>query len=165
MTAQKGYVLKCKNKVLSVAEYQASRFSTYIVGFKNPILARKVHYNMHPEPKLRLERSDVIDITTDINKGLLEVGTMGLTSAQITIDVFSRLYIPKQEERGGPLLPINDGGFHLEEITVDKLYMMPFDRNIGVILPYDLESETSREIVLMCQVIDPASSTQHFTVP
>ena len=159
--SSKGYILKRKNQTLGLTEHHGDRLRHYVVGFKSVMLARKVHYTIHPDPIIRLERSDFIDITTEVNAGLLSFG-LNAVSSNITIDVLSKLYIPKAEHPGGATAPLNDGGFHLEEQPLEELFMLPFDNNIGIILPTDIEYETPRNIIMSCQVIDPVDSTRHF---
>lgn len=156
----KGYTIKRQSQTLGLAERHGERLRHYIVGFKSVVMARKVQYNIHPEPILRLERQSAIDITSSINACLLEVGLNTVPS--VTIDVLSRLYVPKMMHTGGAVEPLNDGGFHLDEQPYDDMFMLPFSKNIGIVLPYELEYENQRELVLLCQVIDPADSLRHF---
>ena len=159
--SEKGYVLKRKSQSLGLSEYHGNRLHHYIVGFKSSILARKVHYNIDPEPILRLERAHRIDISNELNTCLDELGISGVDN-RVYIDVMSMLYVPKAQHPGGILDPMNDGGFHMEEHPLEDLYMMPFDKNIGIVLPYDLFMEDSKKLVFYCQVIDPVDSYKHF---
>jgi len=158
---QKGYVLKNKNQSVGVSEYHGNRLHHYIVAFKSPILARKVHYTIDPEPVLRIERQGRINIKNEINTCLEELGISGVDN-EIYIDVISKLYIPKTKNPGGFNDPMNDGGLHMEEGPLEDYYMMPFDKNIGVILPYELFLEDSKNLVFLCQVIDPVDSYKFF---
>lgn len=163
--SQKGHVIKRNNRMLSLSDYRVTgpgqdvQLRHYVVGFKTAVLARKVHYNIHPSPYLRLEHRDVVDITTDVNTRLKDVDPV---DGLVTVHMSSRLFVPKMEHNGGPLYPGNDGGFHLETVDIKQLYMMPFSKNVGVIFPYDIESESRADLVLICQVINPANSTQYF---
>lgn len=161
LNKQNAFLLKRKNQTLGLNEFHSNFYKQYIVAFKNDKLARKVHYNIHPEPILRLERSDLINITSEINSALLEMNIMGVDN-DVFIDVFSSLYIPKMNHIGGVINPLNDGAFHLETLPLEDVYMMPFSKNIGVIFPYDIAFEDSKSIVLTSQVIDPVDSTYHF---
>jgi len=153
--------LKRKNQSLGISEYHGNRLHHYVVGFKSPILARKVHYNIDPEPVLRLERANRINIKHELNTCLDELGIGGVDN-DVYIDVLSMLYVPKTRNIGGPMDPMNDGGFHLEELPLEDFYMMPFDKNIGIVLPYDLFMEDSKNLVFHCQVIDPVDSYKYF---
>ena len=157
----KGYLIKQKNQTVGLNEYHGNRIHQYVIGFKSSILARKVHYNMDPEPVLRLERKDRINITNEVNSLLAELNVSGVDN-EVYIDVMSMLYVPKMSNPGGIMDPMNDGGFHLQEEPLEDLYMMPFEKNIGMILPYDLLMEDKKQMVLACQVIDPVDSTKHF---
>lgn len=158
----KSYQLKRKNQSLGLSEHSADeRVRHYIVGFKSVMLARKVHYTMHPDPILRLERGMPINITTDVNTQLDSLGIQQ-TGGTVTIDVLSKLFIPKMQFSGGVVYPPNDGGFHLHEGDMADLFMLPFENNIGIILPYDMDYEDAHNIVLSCQLVEPVESMQHF---
>jgi hypothetical protein len=159
----KAFLLKQKSKTIGVSELHANRYRHYIIGFKNVFLARKIHYNIHPEPSIRLERSDFIDITKDVKKSFNAIGlNSDSIDSKITIDVFSKIYIPKMLPSGGYYNPMNDGGYHVEEISIEDLFLMPFEQNIGVILPSEVYAESAKEFVLSCQIIDPVDSLKHF---
>ena len=157
----KGFVIKKKNQVLGLSERFDDRVRQYVIGFKTPVMARKVQYNCHPDPTLRIERSDFINITQEVNTSLEILGIAGVNSS-ISIDVFATLYILKMNHPGGVSNPMNDGGFHLEEYALEDLYMMPFEKNIGLIMPYLIRDDDKKYMVFTCQVIDPVYSTNHF---
>jgi hypothetical protein len=160
-TVSKSYILQRKNQSLGLSHTHQERTHHYVLVFQNSIMARKVHYNMHPEPILRIERNDYMDVTFEINQGLADLG-YNEVRGKVSIDVASQLYIPKSIEPRGISNPMNDGGFHLKSIPLENMYMLPFENNVGVIIPYDLTWEDKKQIVLTCKVIDPVDSTFHF---
>ncbi len=157
----KGYVIKRKTQSLGFTELHGPRTNNYIIGFSSAVMGRKVQYNIAAEPILRLERSDRINITTEVNSCLLELGVMSV-NGDINIDVMSKLHVPRMEFPGGVMNPMNDSGFYLSECDLEDLYMMPFEKNIGVVLPYDLLYENNKELVFLSQVIDPVDNIYHF---
>lgn len=129
------YLLKRGSKTLSM-KYNDRH---YIVGFKTVLMARKVHYSMHPEPKLVMVRDDNV--------------THGITNININLDVNATLFIPKC--KGNVLDPMNDGSFHLSKVSYDNFLLYPFANNIGIIMPYNLEDENEFEFMFKAHVIDP----------
>lgn len=161
-SVSKGHMLNRKNQTLGLSHIHRERTLHYIVVFKTDKMARKVQYTMHPDPIMRIERENFMDITEDVTNGLSQMGLDHLVQGNISIDVSSRLYIPKSTEPGGVSNPMNDGGFHLASSPMEDLFMYPFEKNIGLIMPYDVSWEDNKQIVLTCQVLDPVESTFHF---
>lgn len=147
----KFHLIKQGHKCLGLQHCNAS----YVVGFKNPLLARKVHYTLHPEAdkRIRLERSVTFDVTDDVTDGLGSLG-INYVGQKVTIDTQALLHLPKHGA-GGVLDPMNDVGFHLDIVEACNFYMYPFERNLGVIMPYELLEESADELVMWSHVIDP----------
>lgn len=151
MQASKGYLLKRGNQAIGLSERRGDMTLHYVMSFSSMQMARAAHYMIHPNPVLRIERGRDHDVTGDLEDAI----GRGLTS-RVIINTTSRLYLPKMPPlKGGALHPLNDGGFHLQVLPMEDVYMMPFERNIGVLLPYDLVHENVREMVYDCHVIDP----------
>ena len=131
------YTIKQKNKTLSVSHNQKH----YIIGFNNIITARKVHYNMHPEPKLVMIRD---------NK---PINLMSKLDHSLTLEISSTLLIPKCH--GDIWAPINDGMFHLLEMNEVEFYNLPLSKKLGIIVPYKLEEETNDDFMFKAYVLDP----------
>lgn len=136
------YLLKQGNKTLSLKHYDRH----YIVGFKTDVMARKVHYSIHPEPKLIIVRDENV-----LHGKILK--SMGLTDMNLNLDVNATLFIPKC--KGSTLEPMNDGGFHLSKVSYESFLLYPFVNNVGIIMPYKLEEENEYEFMFKAQVIDP----------
>jgi hypothetical protein len=124
------YILQQKNKALSLLKNEKH----YVIGFKNVIHARSVHYNLHPEPKL--------EIINEYDKREF---------TYISGDV--RLQIPKCH--GDILSPMNDGNFHMREYPNEEFIKWPFYKQLGVLLPYSLEEESPDHFVFRTIMIDP----------
>lgn len=130
----------------------------YIVAFDNPHTARKVQYFASPELALRVERGLEYDVTQDISDALCEmhVPYQPGPGSSISISTSCKLYIPKMRPRlGGMYHPLNDAGLHLCEVPIHNIFMMPFEKNLGIILSYDLVLEDDDEMVLACNIVDP----------
>lgn len=161
-TPPKGYLLKQQSQTLGLSHIHARKLHHYVIGFQNPIMARKVHYNIHPLPYLHLDRGESIDISFELSDSLSSLGVVNDHNDKVTIDVSSKLTIPKMDLEGSIHNPLNDAGFHLCEVPLEDIYMMPFDKNVGVILPYELFIENSKSFIFLCQIIDPVQSSFHF---
>lgn len=120
--------------------------SHFVVGFKSVRMARKVMYQLHPEPTLMVVRGDEIDLTTRIQaKGV---------DMNLVIDSSAALFIPKFE--GSSSDPMNDGGYHLHNVSEVEFMTYPFTKMLGIILPYELIDENDKEFIFRTQLIKPS---------
>jgi hypothetical protein len=151
------HVLKQGNKSLSLTYNQRH----YVIGFQSTAMARKVHYNLHPDPesRMRIERREHVDVTRDVKNGLRELDVL-FSAESVTIDTRALLYMPKATN--GSILVENDAGIHLSTMDYSDFIMYPFENNIGVIMPYDLLYETPFEFTFTSQVIDPSIDPKSF---
>jgi hypothetical protein len=104
------------------------------MGFTKPVMARQVHYNLHPEPQFTLVRGDPIK------------------HEDIVFDTTSTLFVPKC--KGDFLDPMNDAGFHLSQMKTDEFYVLPA-KGVGIIVPYNLIEDSPDEFMFKAHVIDP----------
>ena len=137
------FTLKQGNKTLSMVQNQRH----YVIGFKNALTARKVQYSMHPEPKLTLIRDTDIYLKDDFDAHGYDLS--------LTIDVKATLFIPKCV--GSTLHPMNDGGFHMQQYNDNEFLLLPVEKQLGLILPYELQEENEDEFIFKTCVIDPIS--------
>lgn len=118
----------------------------YIIGYKKVIFARKVQYNIHPEPKIILLKSNM----TFVEKNNIKVH----------IDNDASLFV--QKHRGNYYNPLNDGCYHMKIEKLDEFMLFPFTKSIGIILPYNLIDETDDEFIFKCIVLSPNSMIELF---
>lgn len=137
------YILQQKNKSLSLLHNEKH----YVIGFKNVIHARSVHYNLHPEPKMKI-----------LNEKVAKPSASANTHTYISGDV--RLQIPKC--RGSIHEPMNDGNFQrlssaspMKEYPNEEFIKWPFHKQLGVLLPYFLEDESHEHFIFRTIMIDP----------
>lgn len=135
MLSNKIYTIQQKNKTVGIVH---NNFH-YVIGFKNIVMARNVQYNLHPEPRIILDRANITEIS--------------VLEDCMTIDLNSKLYI--QKYNGSAQDPLNDGHYHIN--TEDELNFLqyPIDKMIGVIMPNELLDEDDDNFIFESQVIDP----------
>ena len=139
----KVFIIRRGNKTVSVPH----RNNFYVIGFKNKMVARNVLHNLHPEPQLDIIRNENIDISKDIiNNGY----TM---DTPFIIDVDATLFM--QKLKGDSMNPMNDGGYHLDQMQEFEFITLPIVRNLGVVMPINLIDETVEEFVFKSIVLDP----------
>lgn len=159
----KVYIIKQKANPLSYKElcYNLS-VRYYVVGFQNLMHAKKIQYDIKPEPNLKLYRTEYLNIVSQVNKGLEEFGVDKINS-HIVIDTMARLHVPKKNTDVYPSdHEMNDGGFHLSTVSYEDFLMYPFDNNVGIIMPHTLENETETEFVFTSNVVESTYSTDMF---
>lgn len=154
------YIIKCKSHPLSYTETLPNGLSNhYVIGFQNLMLARKVQYNMTPEPCFRLYRRNWENVTDEVNAGLESLGSSQIDGS-VVLDTQALLHVPLKDAS----LPdaMNEGMFHLETVSFEDFLMYPFDKNVGIIMPYNIEKEDGVEIVITSNVVENAKSVKSF---
>jgi hypothetical protein len=139
INASKVYTLQQKDRTLSVVHKKRN----YVIGFKNVTTARKVHYFINPEPKLLLICNEYIEKQVEMHN----------QNITIHIDPKATLFIPKM--RGSFLDPMNDANFHMSHHKEDEFLRFPFEKNLGIIMPYELFEESDDEFIFKAVVVDP----------
>ena len=124
------FVLKNNSKTVGMIHKERS----YVVGFKKALVCRNVLHSLHPDPKFTLIRGELL-----YEKGIF-------------FDTDSTLFIPKFQ--GKISNPLNDGGYHLDSMTDEYFYNMPFLKGVGIICPYLLLDEDSNEFIFKSHVVD-----------
>lgn len=143
------YCIKQGNKYVGLHDKDHS----YVIGFRSPVQARHVQYNMHPEPDLTLRRlNQKMDVSFEVSLGLRELQVEKQLRSPIVIDPDVILRVPKAPQRESVL---NDGGYHLATVVADDFICMPFTHFVGIIIPNDVLEENDDEIFLECDLVEP----------
>lgn len=121
----------------------------YVVGFKRIAMAHKVNRLIHEAPKLYLERSEIIDVSQEVCGKLKDIGLM-TEIPSILVDTAAKLTVLKSNSDEARYKQTE-----VQRIATEDMFMYPFERNLGVIMEYDLYSEDSEKFVFLCNVIDP----------
>lgn len=140
----------------------------YIIGFQHKHIAQKIAHTTPAYGVNKLVRSMQEDIALDVKKSMIEMElAISNVADSITIDVEAQLYIPKLavQYQEFDLSGLGASGTpvwfqtELDVVGVEfqDFLMFPFEKHLGVIIPYELEAETSDEYVFQCSVIDPAT--------
>jgi hypothetical protein len=164
----------------------------YVVCVSDARLAAHVCSRMHrTQPSVRLERlGPDSDITQAVRESLRarlrdsrrprngddEYEEMPGRAATIVVNTTSRLFILK----GGvppPWTPFStdidggaeddqydgdDKGVSAQKMSMTDVFMMPFERNLGVLLPQGILWEDPRMMAFDCMVLDPCDDTESF---
>ena len=155
------HVIKRKSKTVSYAEALTpeSPVRHYAIGIPSVLLARKLQYTIEDDPIMRLHRSAAKqDITHDVNSGLAAMGIPSVNEP-IMIDTRAQLRISKTTTE---LHPLEASTFHLSHVPIDEFLCYPFERNIGIIIPYEVYEETPDQVTLMVTVLENATSVRDF---
>lgn len=138
------YTLKQGNKTVGIYH----KNNHYIIGFESIINARKVQYNLHPNPEITLLRGETI------NKHIY------FCDINLKLDIDATLFLPKY--KGSTTDPMNDGNYHLSTENYNEFIAFPFMKNIGIILPSELKDEDDDEFMFKANVIDPSFDSKLF---
>jgi len=124
---------------------------SYVIGFKSPINARHVMYNMKPVPEIKFMRNGRENVSKDIAAGLHDMGIIK-TMPDVYIDVNAKLIVSKCKHN--TMDPMYDGGFHLETVDSSDFMAHPFEKHIGIILANDIYEEDSNHIIMNADLVE-----------
>lgn len=144
----------------------------YIIGFSCPKMARKTIEVIQKPPVVRLDRANMFDVTGDVRSGLELLGVEDLTFTSITLDTEALLSFDKV---AGPTSRLNtktegkreteidiDIGIEIERMDQGEFFFLTFEKNLGLIMPYEPLYEDDQTLVYKSNVIDPAIDTETF---
>lgn len=134
--------------------------SSFVIGFDRIAWARWVQYTVSNDVQPYLDRRNTINVAGVVNDGLLHYGVSeDQLLGSITLDIESDLVIPKSHPQASQT---NGAQLHLDDMPRDEFLLLPFTRQVGVVLPFEIREDTRHNIVFSAQVIDAADSTDMF---
>lgn len=147
-------VLKYKNNILGFEH----RTKNYIIGFQQKKHAIIVHNNICTNSinNIMLLRYYIENVSDEVNTGLKLLGVDNINT-DISIDLEASLIIPKRKVNKNYNEDIT-----IEDLNFEKFLMYPFDKNIGISLPFTLEENTDDKFIFTAQVIDPCDNIDIF---
>ena len=152
MNDQRMYTLKRNNDYFGIRDNTLySNHVSYTIGFCNLMHARRVQFTYDQNKQMTMFRHKTLDIANDVNRIMKDPELFD----KLTIDVDVDIIIPKLKEN-------ETSEMYISEIKVDEFLMIPFVKNVGIILPVKLDYETSDNIVFKCQLIEPIGDTKWF---
>lgn len=132
-----------------------SGYKPYVIGFASETFAQKVADQLCVKTDIRLQRYRIEDVAEEINTGLRELGIDEAHRVKnASIDLGATITIPKRPRE--QKTPTQE--FIVETIPYDDFLLYPFNKHLGIALPYDLLKDDDEGFVFMSQVIDPSES-------
>lgn len=149
-------VLMNDNKMLSFNH----RAKHYVIGLqqrKHADMLKRI-INKQNVDNIMLLRHCIDDVSDEINKGLAVLGMDEMSVNDVTVDVDATLIVPKKKLTSVyDVMPTS-----VDEILFEDFLMFPFNRHIGVALPYEILEDDEKQLVFLTQVIDPTQDTELF---
>jgi len=148
------YVSVIKNKS-NILGFQHNN-QNYIIGFQQKKHAILVHKDICKESvnNIKLFRHYTENIGDAVSQGLHNLG-FDESYDDIKVDLNATLIIPKSENC------INDNELTIEDLEFEEFLMYPFNKHIGISLPYELCGENNN-FLFEAQVIDPCNDINLF---
>lgn len=140
------YTIRSRGNALGLV----SRDRHYVVGFHKAGVARYVMHTLHPEPALELARSEFHDISPRVNCALEREAVRGAT-----IDSSALLRLPKGDQG-------HESDLYLESESLEAFLLHPYERGVGLVLPYESIEETAECMVFRAHVVDPPGHSEFF---
>ncbi len=130
-----------------------SGYKPYVLGFASETFAQTVANQLCIKTEIRLQRYRIEDVAEEINAGLRELGIDEAHRVKnASIDLEATITIPKRARDQKN----KKQDFSIESIPYDEFLMYPFNKHLGIALPYDLLRDDDESFVFMSQVIDPS---------
>lgn len=129
---------------------------SYVVGFNNILTARRMARVSQFPPDVKLKRSQIIDVTSEVKDELSKLGMGNINFTSITLDVDSLVEITKNTDVR------DEYAYSVQHIEQEDFLMMSFENNIGLIMPYDVHLEDDVYIGFKANVVDPSHDTERF---
>ncbi len=160
---ERSFVLTRGSQTVGLSERCGESMRHYIVAFDTPGIATKVQRALHPEPILRLERHGIdIDISMDVRERAR--GALNEKSSTVIVNVSCRLHMQKLKGPKGQVhakYECNAFGYHMHTMDINDIYMLPFERNVGVVFAQGVpKGEDDWSMVFDCHVIEPCNDTR-----
>lgn len=128
---------------------------SYLIGFEVPRHATLVSKTICKSPLVLLQRHEVDDISYQVNQGVRAFGIDDIKMDDLTIDTSAHLSISKSREE-----PYES--YSLEEMDAGDFLCLPFEKDLGVIMPYQLLEDSPNQYVFVSQIIDPCGQADIF---
>lgn len=160
MYGPKVYVLKNKDANM-MGFYQRGR--SYIVGFPKETHAIHVQKCTTMKSRMFVSNHHPDNVAHEVSYGLQKRGLGGVREASldsITVDTTAHLNIEKK-----PLSMLMTPKCQIVTIDFDEFILMPFSKNIGVIMPMELLLEDKEKLIYESHVVDPCGVPSLFKMP
>jgi len=127
---------------------------SYVIGFQNRKMAASVADLLQKDPKITLTPSS---INNEEQMKATDIGMPDMAISFLNMDTRAELVVPKKDKNSDC-----DVKYMLSDMDIDTFYTLPFERNIGVIVPFEQISESDECLVFASTVIDPVQDIQKF---
>ena len=127
---------------------------SYMIGFHKSQHAQYIQKNIDINKPIILDNEDCMNVIDIVNKSLDFRDIPLVNSTNILIDTSARLSVPT----------INQRDYMLEsyDMKFQDFIMLPFEQNIGIIMPYDIISILDVACVFRAEVVDPVDDLTRF---
>jgi hypothetical protein len=131
--------------------------TSYVVAFQHKKHARLVWSFAHEATPMQIKLLNMKNITSQVEEVCkVPHGTFDKVGLpQVHADFNAKFCISKKPN-------INKLGCTLEEMTDLEYMALPFQQNIGVVMPRKIIEHTQREIIFESEVIDPVQDIDLF---
>lgn len=130
---------------------------SYIAGFNGVGMVMHISRGIKTPPVTHLQRVSEYDITEEVRSSMKNLGFEELTFEKITIDTGALFTI--EREMG---LVTTPSDVEVDPIDPADFLYMAFEKNVGLIMPYDICMETAFGTTLRSNIVDPSNDFEAF---
>lgn len=133
-----------------------SQDTSYLIGFQKKTYAKELAKVLCPEPDIRIVRSQHQQ-NKNMHCNLMEMGVPEKAVSYLNVHTHTELIFPKNTN-------ISDPMFHYEvtDMTQPDFANLPFDKYLGILMPYQKIEENDQQVVFMSCMIEPFHDTKSF---
>lgn len=153
------------NPTLGKSAYLSAinREKPFVIGFRDRKLAEHVYKHIHPSKLPELRHQRLSDLTEEFNACINQVDLpkeFALKHFQLDIDAV--LTIPKHKT---PLKPsFLHETYDIVDVPESEFLLYPFERYVGIAVPFSIDREFDDYISMSAYLIDPAESPRLFKI-
>lgn len=130
------------------------RNKPYVIGFPEKKDALRIATHLDPKRTIDVQRFRIEEVADEINSGLSGIDK-SVRVKDVSIELEAILTIPKQPK---PLeIPLT-----VVDLSYDVFLMYPFQKCIGIAMPFLKLSENNDKWTYMSQIIDPCETVEMF---
>ncbi len=144
------HVINHKNNFMNLQNNN----KTYLIAFPKKFHATIVKNQINIDSKIYFTNRTYINVKDDVNYGLIPYDVPKIKN-DILIDDNAFLHISKSLEY--------NTNFIIDKYDLSDILLYPFTKNIGIVLPMDIQKDDNHEFIFDALVVEPIFDTELFS--
>ena len=108
---------------------------------------------------IRLSSKKLLNVTHDVNNIVAFTNHSHLQVSRVVIDIEATLYIRKKTK------DVSCPSLYIDKLELDDFMVYPFEKNLGIAMPYEFVRETTTHLVFLAEMVKPSRDHNTFVHP